>query len=271
MPDLDPVQLPVFYINLASRPDRRAFMEGQFQRLGIRAERFDAVTPQTSDPHWVALARDNLGPGELACTLSHRAIWALMAARGLDAALVLEDDMVLAATLPALVRNWRGGELDLLRIETRNRSMTLGRPVEVAGIGARQMLSHEIGSGGYVMTLPAVPRLIDDPLLAVLPIDKFLFGREGPCLRRERIVVTCPALAQPRALSATAGDTVRQSNIADDRIARAAPAGPRTVAGRLGRVGTNLRHASLELVHAARSGALGSLTRRSIPFAGALE
>lgn len=38
-------QIPACYINLASRVDRRQFMEEQFARLGIVAERVDAVTP----------------------------------------------------------------------------------------------------------------------------------------------------------------------------------------------------------------------------------
>lgn len=37
-------QLPVFYINLDSRPDRRQFMEEQFARLSVQVERVSART-----------------------------------------------------------------------------------------------------------------------------------------------------------------------------------------------------------------------------------
>ncbi len=48
-------QIPVYYINVASRVDRRQFMEEQFARLGIAAERVDAVTPlEVSDARMAA-------------------------------------------------------------------------------------------------------------------------------------------------------------------------------------------------------------------------
>jgi glycosyl transferase, family 25 len=38
--------LPLFYINLARRVDRRRFMEKQFAESGIAAERVEAFTPE---------------------------------------------------------------------------------------------------------------------------------------------------------------------------------------------------------------------------------
>jgi len=215
--------LPVFYINLASRPDRRGFMERQFERLGIAAERLEATTPATSDPDWVARAEGKLWPTEVACTLSHRAIWTLMVERGLDAALILEDDMLLAPALATLVESWDRDDIDILRFETRNRRLTLGRSITLFnGVAARQMLSHEAGTGGYLITRRLVSQIIDDPRLTEFPIDKFLFGRQGPCLRRDRIFATCPALALPGDLSPSAENAAARSDIGPERITRSA-------------------------------------------------
>lgn len=261
--------IPLFYINLAARPDRRERMERQFERLGIAAERFNAITPATSDPKWVALATGKLSPTELACTLSHRAIWTLILERNLDAALILEDDMLLAPALATLAESWNRSDVDLLRFETRHRRITLGRAITLPnGVSTRQMLSHEIGTGGYLITRDLVPKIIDDSRLAELPIDKFLFGREGPCLRRDRIFVTCPALALPSYLAAAADDEATRSDIDPDRAARSATPRARSLRIRLDRMATNLKHAALEITHATRKGALLSLTRRAIPFAG---
>ena len=37
--------IPLYYVNLASRPDRREFMDAQFARVGLAATRIEAVTP----------------------------------------------------------------------------------------------------------------------------------------------------------------------------------------------------------------------------------
>ena len=40
----------VFFVNLARRPERRAFMERQFDALGLCAERVDAVDGRSMPP-----------------------------------------------------------------------------------------------------------------------------------------------------------------------------------------------------------------------------
>lgn len=270
MPDRSTGTIPIFYINLASRPDRREQMERQFAQLGLAAERLEAVTPATSDPKWVARAEGKVWSTELACTLSHRAIWTLMIERGLDAALILEDDMLLAPALAALAAGWERDDVDLLRLETRRRRIMLGRTIDLPdGLQARQMLSHEAGTGAYLITRDLATRIIDDPRLARFPIDKFLFGRDGPCLRRDRLFVSCPALALPFDLTSPAGKQANRSDIRPERAARGATRRrSRTLGTKLGRVAANVLHAGLEIAHATRKGALLSLTRRQVPFAG---
>src|SRR5207249_2273941 len=97
--------LPVFYINVASRLDRRRFMEAQFASLGLSAERIEAATPsEISEPDrraWCDPSRATwMTEGEFACNLSHLRAWALILERGLTHALILEDDAVLSASLP---------------------------------------------------------------------------------------------------------------------------------------------------------------------------
>jgi hypothetical protein len=49
-------QLPVFYINVAARTDRRDFMESQFAELGIPVERIEAVLPDQIPAEAIAMA-----------------------------------------------------------------------------------------------------------------------------------------------------------------------------------------------------------------------
>jgi len=67
----------VFYINLASRPDRRQQFETQATLYGISYERFDAI------PHTF---------GIVGCTRSHQAVYRLAQERQYKNVLIFEDD-----------------------------------------------------------------------------------------------------------------------------------------------------------------------------------
>jgi glycosyl transferase family 25 len=66
-----------FYINLARRSDRRAEVEEELKRIGLSAERFEAIERR---------------PGIVGCGLSHLEVLRTARARGLPNVLVLEDD-----------------------------------------------------------------------------------------------------------------------------------------------------------------------------------
>lgn len=66
-----------FFINLNRRPDRRAQFEGECVRMGIRSERFPAVShPMPA----------------LGCTLSHLSVLKLARERGYERVCIFEDD-----------------------------------------------------------------------------------------------------------------------------------------------------------------------------------
>ena len=68
----------VFYINLKTRPDRKAEIEDELQNFGLEAERFEAI--QTPDF------------GIYGCGLSHLAVLKLAKERNYPNVLILEDD-----------------------------------------------------------------------------------------------------------------------------------------------------------------------------------
>lgn len=91
----------VYYINVASRTDRRAALEAELAQLPSHwtATRVEAVTPATLDP---VRAVSGLTRGENACYQSHRRVMELAAAGG-GHALVLEDDVELAPRSAGLI------------------------------------------------------------------------------------------------------------------------------------------------------------------------
>lgn len=200
-----PAQLSIYYINLASRPERREAMERQFHALGLVAQRIEAVTPTTIDADLLATAIANGGRASaaLACTASHRLAYQTMLANGDTAALILEDDMDLSPALTDLVRQpWAGGvPFDLLRIERRARPVLLGRRAQFGTVPIRQCLSPTAGTGGYVISAKAAREMATHPLLTTEAIDKILFGYEGPCLFGMDVWHAVPALCQPAELA----------------------------------------------------------------------
>ena len=84
----------VYYINLESRPDRRSVMEAMFEKHGVTANRFEAITPENPlVPPYLEQAQ-RLKPNEAACALSHFEVWRLIAnCEPGTIACVLEDDV----------------------------------------------------------------------------------------------------------------------------------------------------------------------------------
>jgi GR25 family glycosyltransferase involved in LPS biosynthesis len=102
----DAARLAGRYINLDRTPDRAAYMEAQFERLGLvgiqRVRAADALQIQV--PDGIPLL-----PGEYACMLSHLA--AIESGPADAALLVLEDDMELCGQIADLVGRLASGPL----------------------------------------------------------------------------------------------------------------------------------------------------------------
>jgi glycosyl transferase family 25 len=96
-----------FYINLDRRPDRRAEIEGELERMGISGERFPAI---------------DISPGAVGCIISHIESLKLAKERGYPNVLILEDDLTflvskedLWATLDSAMQE-TGGDYDVIML-----------------------------------------------------------------------------------------------------------------------------------------------------------
>jgi glycosyl transferase family 25 len=200
-------KLQAFYINLATRTDRRAFMEAQLSALGMDVERLDATTPAaiTTDdiaPLSMEEVCANLSPAEIACSVSHFRVWKRMLDEGQPRVLVLEDDVLLSPSLAAFLSAIEAADADIgiLRLETRLTEVKIRSRRERAPIGFafHLPLSFARGSGAYVMSAACASRILASPKRFAMPIDNILFSPKSPFYDKSRLRVVVPALALNR-------------------------------------------------------------------------
>lgn len=176
------MSIPIYYINLASRTDRRDFMEEQFARLGLTATRIEAVTPADIPAEDLARYCDSTKPfyrrpNQLACSLSHEKVWRTMLEAGQARAVVLEDDGLLSASLPAFLADLDDVQFDLLRFERSSRKIRLLPAVRTVGpaIALRPFRSTLSGRSGYIIGERAARLMLDNSGAHALGGDRALY------------------------------------------------------------------------------------------------
>lgn len=262
----------VYYINLSTRPDRRAFMENQFLQLGIKAERIEAVL-KTEVPedlvnfHETPRSLWQIAAGDLACGLSHQRSWAKLCESEHSAAIVLEDDAVLT---PAILEFLEPGLLqrlgaDLVKLETFHTPVKLGSHVERVGeTEVRELCSSQMGGAAYLIGRETARRSLASPLRNQMGIDRFLFGRGGMHLLRSRVLQAAPSPCIQLDKLDSSND-IGASTIATTRRTTWQPRDP------LAMLGLHLDHTARLAALAARDFAALRRPRAAIPFAGAFE
>lgn len=197
-------RIPAYFINLASRPDRRAFMEEQFERLEMAVERIEAVTTGevTSDrmaPHLDPLNSTAMSQVEVACLLSHERAWRAFLDTGAEHAMILEDDLVMSEGMPHFLDATLHADLgvDLMKLETYRQNIRLGRVRRLVGdrCTVRQLLSSHLGTAAYIISRSRVERTLADPVARTMPVDCYFFDKRGPILPAKRIFQVEPAPA----------------------------------------------------------------------------
>lgn len=267
-------QMPVFFINLAARRDRRQFMEDQFARLGIVAERIEAVTiadvPQPLIDAQLRPGRPwRITAGDLACGLSHQLIWQTILRRNLDCALVLEDDALLAPTVvdfldPGILD--RTGA-DIIRLETWASSARLGtREIRIGTTVVRELASAQFGSAAYIMSGKAAAASLSSPKRDDMAVDRFLFRRGGVHLLRSCVLQAVPGAAVQLLRSGLVSDASR-SEITPERPSIHTPADPSLRR----RLQLRLDHACRVARLVLRDPAIVRGPKTAIPFAGAVD
>ncbi len=190
--------IPVFVIHLDHRVDRRQSMLEQLARVGLAAEFFPAVDGRAI--HRAAMPElceaGELSDGEVGCYLSHLGVWRQIAARGIDRALVLEDDALLSPALPAMLDQLTPDQLrdiDVVRLSSLMRQR--GKPLWPLAEGRSLLLPVKSPSGlqGYVVTARGARRLVDAFSVPRMAVDTAV---DGAWQHGLNVVMVAPPVVQ---------------------------------------------------------------------------
>lgn len=189
-------------INLDRSPERLAFVTGEFSRIGVAFERVAAVdgcnrTDLAQPPR--------LSSSEVACFLSHRLCWRIIAESDDAYGAIFEDDIVLTETArPLLVdAGWIPADADIVKTETILWKTTIGIRRRSAGHGFSvvRLFGDHHGTAGYIVSKKAAHKLIQATESFHDAVDDYLFGHSHMAASGLRIYQVSPALcAQDRSL-----------------------------------------------------------------------
>lgn len=191
--------LPIHVVNLAREPERLARIGAALDGFGLDWTRVDALDRRAVAAGELRAAFGSgplssaypATPGDMACSLSHHRLWDQIAGGAAEAAVVLEDDALLAATFPAfaedsVARLMRDHGMGVLKIEfwpgkERSRRFPLGRVLGdgPAGTTLYRLRSGFLGSCGYVLTALGAEALLSRFPAPAVPVDHLLFGRSA--------------------------------------------------------------------------------------------
>ncbi|RWP00571.1 MAG: glycosyltransferase family 25 protein [Mesorhizobium sp.] len=191
-------------INLDRSRDRLAHMTAEFASLGVQFERVAAIDAQDRPD----LARMplrvkrksllRLTDAEIACLLSHKACWAIIAAGDDDYGAVFEDDIVFSAKAGALLADagWIPADADIVKLETFFKKTTIARKHVSAGPGFSVSRLHRIhiGTAGYIVSRQAARDLINATEDIGIPVDHVVFNPGLATSSSKTIYQLVPAL-----------------------------------------------------------------------------
>jgi len=241
----------VYVINLERSSERRAHIVREVRRTGMEFEVVTAVDGREVDVADATLvdprlterlgvpadAGNTIYRGTVGCALSHLQVYRTVLARGLDRALVLEDDVILPEDLGDLAddvgRRLAGAEIALLNYDSPENAgpcrmsprgsvpLTSGRLLALP-VDVRQPRS----GGAYIVTREACERLVRSVLpVRVYADDWWFYYREG-VVDRVRCVVPLPVRKSPD-LASTIGSysvtTGLKARVANGLLHRSIP------------------------------------------------
>lgn len=173
----------IFVISLKDSKSRRDRINGRLAELGLRAEVFDAIDARSTPDAKLEYSKirrrlfygKGMTAGEVGCARSHLAVCAEIVRRGLECALILEDDALLLDDLPQALRVIEGlrERWDIIRFLGKPKHVRRSRIVRhlEGELTLRRLYGTPAGAYGYVVNKQAAERLLHLGRALWAPID----------------------------------------------------------------------------------------------------
>jgi glycosyl transferase, family 25 len=191
------VVIPIYVINLARSPERRAWMEAELARAAVEGIFVHAVDGRRFGERCARDTRPALSKAEVALILSHRKAWRTFLASGAEYAVVLEDDVHLGRDFRAtLDLDWSRWRFDAVKLETLLHRAWHSRRGEPAGTRRLHRLGAEhLGAAAYLLTRAGAGKLLAATRPLAEQVDQTLFGRRAIGEGEIRALQLVPAIA----------------------------------------------------------------------------
>ena len=243
--------IPIFYINLDRVPERRAFMEAQFEVQGLEAQRvpaidaFDQTQPSEYSPGmW--LDRWSLTSSEVACFESHRLAWRSIRDGNAPYGVILEDDAILSSEFAKRLALLSDAVLiaDVIKLDGINQIRRFGPLTSIAGILLRPIKQTLGSSAAYMISRESAAKLETRAIRYCDHLDDYIFtpSRNWVPLQLDPAIAVQGMFIQDE-VSTRAGTVGVSERTSDTRINANHGRGPRLyrLSKELRRVGRKLR------------------------------
>lgn len=159
----------VYYINLDRVPQRRVFMETQFQKAGLngvnRVSATDASQPGALDRNGYIAGtgtRWGLTQSEIACFESHRSVWQQVVEQNLPAAAIFEDDVEMSSIGGRVITGLlnEAEAYDCVKLDYSPRSLRFGAEAKIGGVTVRPMLEMAPSAAAYILSRSGCRKLL---------------------------------------------------------------------------------------------------------------
>lgn len=176
-----------YVISLTTAQKRRKHIENEFGKQNIPFEFFDAITleqiHQKANKLNIDISNTNLTKGEIACALSHIALWYLAKEQKLEYICIFEDDIYLGEDANKLLNiNYLPSNTHILKLETNkyDRLPTIFKTeTKILNRKLFRLKKRHAGAAGYLVTSKGINFLIDciHQENLTIPIDDLIFGK----------------------------------------------------------------------------------------------
>lgn len=222
--------MKILVINLDRSPERLEHMLKTFGEQGLSFERVPAVDARNLAPEEIDRWRQGtpnfyeLGPGEVACFLSHRKCWEMAASGDEPFTVICEDDIFLGRNAHAVLSNhdWVPADAGIVKLEGNRHRVILGkeRKGEIDNRTLHPLLRDVAASGCYLVSRRFAKHLLSVTETFCDPIDQYLFSGNLPYSHGQPVLQLVPAVAIQEFFLAKPGKLTLGSALRGERRAK---------------------------------------------------